>query len=212
MGGLTAVPQSRARSRMPPSRCLAHGNDQERASVRRRLLSARLSHRLRPLGIAGGLVCSTSRFPQRCPKRGANLCRGTTAVLARARGGLDVRDRATADRGVGDRQRRMGSCRCDLRRVALAALLRAAAVALAGEGAGARCATPATSPSAGQVTFRITHCHSRWRIRHDCPPVGRWQPGVDTFESSEHDVDAAAGCSGVGGYGNKGTRVLCSHS
>src|SRR5204863_5840430 len=91
----------------------------------------------------------TPWLPQRCPRRAANIRRGTADVLARARRGLDVRDRATGNRGVGERQRRLGPRRCGLRRSALAALRGAVAVALPGESSGARLA----SPSNRRATF-----------------------------------------------------------
>jgi len=134
---------------MSRSRSSTPGNDVGSGNGRRRLSRRGPSDRDRALRLDRGLFCSTSRLPQRCPRGGANIRRGTPEVLARARRGLDVRDRATGNRGVGERQRRLGPRRCSLRRFALPALLGALAVALPGGSSGARHA----SSSNRRVTF-----------------------------------------------------------
>src|SRR3954447_12516066 len=134
---------------MRRSRSSATGQPLERAHVRCRLPRHRLSPRSGPVRVAGRLGYSTAWRPQRGPRSGPHIRRGTAAVLACTGGGLDVRDRATTDRGVGDRERRLGSRRRDLPRFALVALLRAVAVALGGK----RTSAAAKSSSSGRVTF-----------------------------------------------------------
>src|SRR3954471_24042963 len=134
---------------MRRSRSSAPGQPLERAHVRCRLPRHWPSPRSGAVRVAGPLGYSAAWRPQRGPRGGPHVCRGTAAVLACTGGGLDVRDRAATDRGVGDGERRLGSRRGDLPRVALVALLRAVAVALGGK----RTSAAAKSSSSGRVTF-----------------------------------------------------------